>query len=73
MSYTLDQYKSRKELLTALIKDLDKTIEENSTLVHAFFGQNTKVKCKCEASIWLKNILNSKLKHVEDLISDFDK
>ena len=73
MSYTLDQYKSRKELLTALIKDLDKTIEENTTLVHAFFGQNTKVKCKWEASIWLKNILNSKLKHVEELISDFDK
>lgn len=68
MCHTLNQFKSRKELLNSLIKDLDESLEKEEVLAESFFGQNLEAKEKYEATKWLKGILTSKLDYVESSI-----
>ena len=72
MSYTLDRYKSRKELLLTHISELSPILSRGSTLVEVFATEDS-IDSKYEAAKWLKGVLTAKLDHVEELIASFEK
>ncbi len=74
MSYTLEQYKSRREMLLHHIGELDIFMDENPSdlLIHVF-SKDPEPKNRYEAAKWLRGVLIAKLAQVEGLINDFDK